>query len=220
METEEYLKRVPSQHRDRPKFRATLQTFIGPLAALGQIMEKTPDAYDLDLAIGKQLDVVGEWVGVSRYIDQPLDGIYFTWDGTEATGWARGQWKGKYDPSSGLVALDDDTYRTLIRLQILANSWDGTVDSAYDAWHATFPDSAIVIEDEQDMSIIIGIAGKMQGTAQRALFSEQISPFKNAGVKIKIYFITSIDAPLFAWGIQSESQNGWGIGAWAEKFTL
>lgn len=220
MDSQEYIKRVPWQHRDRPKFQATLRTLLEPLARCGTLMEQTPEAYDLWQAVGHQLDVVGEWVGCSRYIDTPLEGVYFTWNGTVETGWGAGQWKGRYDPSSGLVALDDDTYRTLIMLQIAANVWDGTTDKAYEAWGASFPDAGIVIEDHQDMTITIGIAGKMQGTAQRALFTQQISPFKPAGVRIDVYFITTVDAPLFAWGIESDSLAGWGTGAWAEKFIM
>lgn len=220
MNSDEYLKRVPWQHRDRPKFKATLQALLDPLAQLGTLMEETPQKYDLWTAVGQQLDTVGEWVGCSRYIDTPLEDVYFTWQGTTATGWGAGQWKGRYDPASGLVALDDDTYRTLIMLQIAANMWDGTTDRAYEAWGASFPNSGIVIEDHQDMTITIGISGKMQGTAQRALFTQQISPFKPAGVRIGVYFITTVDAPLFAWGIQSGTLDGWGRGAWAEKFNM
>ena len=218
MNSEEYIARVPWQHRHKPKFQATLRALIEPLARLGTLMEQTPEAYDLWQARGRQLDVVGEWVGCSRYIDTPLEDIYFTWAGPAKVGWAAGQWKGRYDPSSGLVALDDDTYRTLIMLQIAANSWDGTVDKAYASWTASFPDAGMVIEDHQNMTITIGISGKMQGAAQRAIFSQQISPFKPAGVGIDVYFITTVDAPLFAWGIKSRELDGWGTGAWAEKF--
>ena len=134
------------------------------MARMGFLLDKTPALYDVDTASGDQLDVDGAWVGRGRFVDSPLDGIYFEWNATKEVGWNAGQWKGTYDPTSGLVALDDDTYRALIKLQIAANIWDGTGEKAYTAWDATFEDSKIIIEDHQDMTVTIGIAGKMQST--------------------------------------------------------
>lgn len=222
MKLSEYLGRVPSQHRQKPKFRDTLTTILEPVLQLQALMEDTPRAYDLDEAVGVQLDVVGKWVGIGRYVDQPLDGIYFEWNGTtKKTGWNAGQWKGKYDPATGLVALDDDTYRTLIRLQIAANTWDGSADGAYEAWRTTFESSNIIIEDHLDMSITIGIAGRFQSTSQQALFTKQISPFKPGGVRISVYFIaTEANAPIFAWGLETGNLEGWGRAYWAEKYEM
>lgn len=222
MKLNDYLKRVPAQHRDKLRFQATLRTILEPVLQLQALLEETPEAYDLDTAIGKQLDVVGEWVGVGRYVDHPIDGIYFEWNSkTRTTGWGAGQWKGKYDPSTGLVALDDYTYRTLIKLQIAANRWDGSADQAYEAWRSTFESSNIIIEDHLDMSITIGIAGRFQSTSQQALFTKQISPFKPGGVRISVYFIaTDANAPIFAWGLKTDNLEGWGRAYWAEKYVM
>ena len=218
MEVKDYIARVPWQHRKKPRFKATLESILNPFVRMGFLLDKTPELYDVDTASGGQLDVDGAWVGRGRFVDSPLDGIYFEWNATKEVGWNAGQWKGTYDPTSGLVALDDDTYRALIKLQIVANIWDGTGEKAYTAWDATFEDSKIIIEDHQDMTVTIGIAGKMQSTAQQALFTQQISPFKAMGVRVKVYFISKVDAPLFAWGLENDTLAGWGVGAWAEKF--
>lgn len=222
MHVNDYLKRVPAQHRDKPRFTDTLTSILEPLLQLQSVMEQTSRAYDVDEAIGVQLDTVGKWVGVSRYVDQPLDGIYFEWAGqTRKTGWNAGLWKGKYDPATGLVALDDDTYRSLIRLQIAANVWDGSADEAYRAWRTAFDSSNIIIEDHLDMSITIGIAGRFQSTSQQALFTKQISPFKPGGVRIDVYFIASdAKAPIFAWSLSTGELGGWGSGYWAEKYVM
>lgn len=60
MKLNDYLNRVPAQHRDKPRFQETLRTILEPVLQLQTLMEETPEAYDLDTAIGKQLDVVGE----------------------------------------------------------------------------------------------------------------------------------------------------------------
>ena len=50
----------------------------------------------------------------SRHLRLELDDVYFEW-GREAVGWARGSWKGLYDPETGMVRLPDETYRLLLK---------------------------------------------------------------------------------------------------------
>lgn len=71
-----YLKRVPSEHRDKPRFVETLRSLLGPVLELQALMERVPFDYDLDSAVGKQLDVVGEWVGRNRYVSIPIEGVF------------------------------------------------------------------------------------------------------------------------------------------------
>lgn len=217
-----YLNRVPEQHREKPKFRATLEASLSPFVQLGNLMESVPSLYDVDSAIGSQLDVVGEWVGITRVINSAIEGIYFSLDDTADVGFDSGVWRGPYDPISGIVSLDDDTYRTLIRLKILANMWDGTVEKAYSSWKSVFNgEQGIVIEDHQDMSITIGITGLDMTPAQKGLFSKQISPFKPAGVRISTYFVPSEEnAPFFALDTEGPDLAGFDVGAWAQPIVL
>lgn len=217
-----YLNRVPAQHREKPKFRATLEASLSPFVQLGNLMESVPSLYDVDSAIGSQLDVVGEWVGITRVINSAIEGVYFSLDDTADVGFDSGVWRGPYDPISGIVSLDDDTYRTLIRLKILANMWDGTVEKAYSSWKSVFNgEQGIVIEDHQDMSITIGITGLDMTPAQKGLFSKQISPFKPAGVRISTYFVPSEEnAPFFALDTEGPDLAGFDVGAWAQPIVL
>ena len=217
-----YLNRVPSQHRNKPKFRATLEASLSPFVQFGNLMESVPSLYDVDTAIGSQLDVVGEWVGVTRVIKSAIEGVYFALDDTADVGFDSGIWRGAYDPISGIVSLDDDTYRTLIKLKILANMWDGTAEKAYSSWQSVFNgEQGIVIEDHQDMSITIGITGLDMTPAQKGLFSKQISPFKPAGVRISTYFVPSeTNAPFFALDTEGPDLAGFDAGAWAQPIVL
>ena len=60
-----------------------------PLIDVSSTMSGLVTAFDIDTAVGVQLDVVGEWVGRSRRVATPVTGIYFSWD-TERVGWDRG----------------------------------------------------------------------------------------------------------------------------------
>ena len=99
-----------------------------------------------------------------------LDDVYFEW-GREAVGWARGSWKGLYDPETGMVRLPDETYRLLLKAKIGANRWDGTVPGAYEVWESAFADtgSLILMPDNQDMSVVIGLAGAPLDAVMRNL---------------------------------------------------
>lgn len=213
-----YLQRVPSEHRDKPKFVETLRSLLGPVLELQTLMERIPFDYDLDSAVGKQLDVVGEWVGRNRYVSIPIEGVFFTFDDTAITGYDRGVWCGEYDATSGMTKLDDDSYRFLLKLQILANVWDGTPEKFYSGVRSLFNGTlSVVIEDHQDMTISIGVVGKALSSAQRALFLQQIAPFKPAGVRINVFMLTQYDdVPIFSFDMNTPLLQGFDTSGWAE----
>ena len=122
----EYTELITSEHKGRPKFEAMVSLVAGAFVGTNNTALSLPSAFDLDTAVGAQLDVVGKWVGLSRQVAVPLSGVYFAWN-TSAVGWNQGVWQGPFDPGTGLIDLDDGTYRILLRAKIGANSWDGTL---------------------------------------------------------------------------------------------
>lgn len=125
----EYTALITSEHRDKPRFMAVVGALVQPLVDQMNVLQSMPGKFDLDNAVGVQLDDVGLWVGVSRKIRTPLTGIYFSFD-IDGLGFDQGTWKGPFDPDTGLTVLDDDTYRLVIRAKIGANHWDGTLASS------------------------------------------------------------------------------------------
>lgn len=128
-ELTEYTALITSEHRDKPRFMAVVGALVQPLVDQMNVLQSMPGKFDLDNAVGVQLDDVGLWVGVSRKIRTPLTGIYFSFD-IDGLGFDQGTWKGPFDPDTGLTVLDDDTYRLVIRAKIGANRWDGTLESS------------------------------------------------------------------------------------------
>jgi hypothetical protein len=216
---DDYLALITSEHQQKPKFEATIRAVIEPLVATQDIVCGFPEDFDVDVAIGVQLDAVGEWVGISRQIAIPLVGYYFTWDDTADDGWDSGVWQGEFDPDTGLISLNDDLYRIVIKGKIAANHWNGSIPKAYEIWQTLFPDSIIIIQDNQDMSMIVGIAGNLLTPVYLALLTGGYISLKPEGVGINYYAISAPNTPLFAWDAQGTGVNGWDIGSWAIEIT-
>ena len=69
-----YLGLVTSEHRNRPRFMATVAAVTDPLCGLQELLETMRAAFDVDSAVGGQLDRTGEWIGRSRHLRLELDG--------------------------------------------------------------------------------------------------------------------------------------------------
>lgn len=211
-----YLDLITSEHAQRPLFRALVNAVTQPLYNMQLALGQMATAFDVDTAVGVQLDQVGLWVGVSRILRKGLEGVYFSWD-TEGVGWDEGVWKGPFDPDTELVSLPDDQYRILIYARIAANHWDGTIPDAYVVWRTIFQDSIIFIQDWQNMSMTVGIAGLRLNAVLRRLLTDGYIPLKPEGVRIDYYAIGAADGPLFGWDTDNDALAGWDTGQWAEQ---
>lgn len=214
--TEEYQGLVTSFHRSRPKFMAIIDGVTAPPAEIQNFLQALPSQFDLDTAVGVQLDQVGEWIGRTRYVKQPIPGVYFTLD-DELRGFDLGVWFGPDDNLTGLTRLDDETYRLLLRAKIASNNWDGTLEGAKNALAILFPDgeTRIILLDNQDMSMVFGVAGKIPSILFLALLSLGYVPLKPEGVQA-IYAVPSVDnTPLFGFDVQNDNIAGFDTGSWA-----
>ncbi|WP_236209001.1 DUF2612 domain-containing protein [Pseudomonas tohonis] len=211
-EPSDYSALITSEHNDKPKFVAMVELVAGSLADATNTATELPSAFDLDIAIGAQLDVIGLWVGISRAVKTPL-AVYFAFD-TEGLGFDQGAWRGPFDPDSGLTQLDDETYRTLIRAKIGANHWDGTLDGSKPILALVFAGPAVAfIEDNQDMSMTIGIAGQPPSALELALLTGGYIPIKPEGVRVN-YITTTSPGPIFGFDVDNEFIAGFDESSW------
>src|SRR6266700_1074417 len=149
--TDDYIALVTSEHRDKANFIALLRVFLQPFVdAMNQFQAFVADL-DLDLAIGTQLDVIGLWVGFPRSLRVPISTVYFSFDAA-GLGFDQGTWQPTENPDAGVISLDDDTYRTMLRAKIAANSWDGTLGAANALLGAIFPGMQVTVKDNFDMT--------------------------------------------------------------------
>lgn len=214
----DYTGRIPPQNATKPKFMATVAALVQPALDIQKVAAfLAAGAFDLDQAVGVQLDQVGVWVGRERAVTIPLSGVYFSFD-TPNLGFDQGNWQGPFDPTGGITLLDDETYRLLLRAKILMNSWDGSTAVAAQAIQLLFsasPGTIVTLQDNQDMSMTVGVSGVVPSAALISMLQNDEFNIRPVGVSIT-NLITSINTTaLFGFDIESASIAGFDVGSWS-----
>lgn len=213
MTIQDYIDLIPSENAQQPDFLAVITANVSMLVRIQELMQSMIPLFDLDLPpVGNQLDIIGQWVGVSRNIAVPIPGVFFTWDGDASLGWDFGIWATSADQTE-ITVLPDAQYLTLIKAKIAANQWDGTTNGAYAIWNALFTNVTILIQDFQNMSYDLGIIGASLDSLTLALITGGYIPLRPEGVLINNYFTSP--GPVFAWDSDSALLQGWDTGLWA-----
>lgn len=162
MSENEYTAMIAGAHFGRHKFTEWVYTLTEILAEQRRRLKKLVSDFDLDTAVGKQLDAVGVRVGISRNLPVTLTGIYFAFDDVNGKGWDYGVWKGRYDSGVSTTVLDDETYRNVIRAKILMNHFSGKNEDlqsfiAKVAGAFGIDPSLFFVRDNQDMTVKVGM---------------------------------------------------------------
>jgi hypothetical protein len=214
---EEYLNLITSEHRQKAKFTGMVSTDVSAPVRVQDLMKSMIPIFDVDTAIGDQLDIIGQWAGISRNISIPIPGVYFSWDGTNPfVGWDYGVWQDESQPVD-ITVLPDDVYRTFVKAKIAANRWDGSLQNMYEVWDSVFTDITIFVQDNQDMSYNIGFVGRPVDALTLALIEQGYLPLKPEGVRVNVIYSPIDDNPFFGWDIESAVIAGWDDGSWARE---
>lgn len=214
----QYQNLITSEHQDKPNFMATVAAVIAGFVDQQNVAHQFPFDYDLDVAVGSQLDVCGQWIGLSRVLRAPVLDVYFTLD-SDTLGFDLGIWKGPGDATYGLVTLDDNTYRSLLKSRALSNRWDGSLEMAQQIlalWFSTFPDTLAFVQDNHDMSITIGIAGTVPSPLFQFLTAQGYIFIRPGGVKLRETVMAPPGGPLFGMDVDNAYIGGFDTGRWAE----
>lgn len=215
----DYLNLIPAKNRNKPDFIANLSIDLEIEVRIQDLMKSLIPLFDVEVAVGEQLDFIGEWVGVTRNVPIPITGVYFTWDGVDPSlGWDYGSWQPSGSPTE-VTVLPDDAYRTLIKAKIAANHWDGTTDGAYAVWEILFPQYTFLIQDHQNMSYSLAILGGIIDSLTLALIRGGQIALKPEGVRIDDYLIPIDDGPAFAWDADAPLLKGWDEGSWVQELS-
>lgn len=161
MAINKYLDNITSQHRDKPKFISWLSKNLTIIDNAYTVLKSMDDNFDLDNAIGSQLDTLGTIIGRERTLTfQPLNG---------------------FSP-----VMDDDVYRLALKAKTAMNNWNGTIPQMYQIWNDVFgsdTDLDLQIQDNQDMSFNAYITGYVDQLQQDLIQHGYVVP-KPQGVKV------------------------------------
>lgn len=152
-----YLNLITSAHSSKPNFTAWLSAALNKVDDGMSAANGLPSSFSVANAVGSQLDVLGQHVGVSRNLNTTL--------------------------STGSSTLDDTHFRLLLQATIAANQWDGTIPGLYSMWASVFPNSGIRITDNQNMTFSVSITGITDAVSEEMINDGLIIP-KPMGVSI------------------------------------
>lgn len=82
------------EYHDKPKAKATIEATVSLMP--DDLIQEVINGFDLNTAVGKQLDILGEYIGLSR----------------------------DYIKNGNVALLGDEDYRTLLQLKVVCNNGD------------------------------------------------------------------------------------------------
>lgn len=208
-----YTDLITNYHAGKPKFVSHVDLSTRPFTDISTSTTGFITAFDIDQAVGNQLDVLGLWIGRARRVSVPITGVYFSWD-TDRLGWDQGIWQGPYDPDDGFIDLSDEIYRLVLKIKIVINHWNGQNDSIQDYISSTLDGSGLrmAIVDNQDMSISIWLLPDphiLMNDTDRMIFDSAVNrgpfvvlPVGYISSRLDINPLDQVNSELF-WAIQN-----------------
>lgn len=168
-----YYMRLLAFQYQLPKAENTIAILVKQLLMDG-LPQAVQDAFKVPTttsagAVGKQLDVLGKYIGISRNIGEPTPLPYFGFVDYAGGGNMNGfsNYDGTTNPlgvfflyqyqGARNTALSDDSYSFMMALKIILNSSDGTLYSIQRFLDVLLPGFVTVI-DNQDMTLTYSIS--------------------------------------------------------------
>ena len=118
MDNSYYSNLLIMQYHNKPKAKATIEATVGLLP--DDLIMEVINGFDIETAVGKQLDILGEYVGVDRY----------------------------YLVDNQAELLNDEDYRILIKLKAISNTSDLSHKSLEEALYNFFGNSVRMDSDD------------------------------------------------------------------------
>lgn len=170
MDTKYYINLLIKQYHNKSKAKGTIETLTeSECLSYNNIISKLNSSFNIETATGKQLDLIGKIIGRSRI----FEGIEFEETDT---------------PNS----LDDETYRTLLKMQIINNFMSKSIESITEATFNFLGDKVIFINNT-NMTINYILIGNAESNLIKVVaFDKSILP---APAGVEVNYIIDIPTP-------------------------
>lgn len=148
------------QYRNLPNARGTIESLVGESYADGISLDVL-NAFDLETAVGQQLDILGKYIGLSRQV--------------------------KIFLPNQTTRLNDDDYRTLLKLKLITNNGRASTGEIKKSLYELFPDT-IRVYDNRDMSYTYFVSDTLQDL-MTVIVSERLLPLPMS-VEYRLIFVS------------------------------
>ena len=129
-----YINLLSSEYRNSPKLNSLLALLLRKFDDVSQCQVQLDTAFDLDYAVGAQLDILGLILGASRTLP--------------------------FQPSNGVSPiLTDPVYRQLLQARVTWNTWNGKIAAIPALWHRMGYTGTLILADEQNMTVNVTCPG-------------------------------------------------------------
>jgi len=196
------------QYHNKPKAQATIGALVDSLLADGIIFD-VRDGFNIDTAVGAQLDIIGLYVGIDRYyagqvlsgyfslvtyaesaVSVPADRIGFSTFSDYMT--KAGKTLQYQDVLSNNLVLNDSDYRFLIKLKIIQNNSNHSHKSIDDSIYAFFGNN-LRAESSGDMVMYYFVTSDQTAILEAAV-QKNVLPRPMA---VRLNYIITQDYPFF-----------------------
>ena len=214
-----YTELITNYHATKEKFYNHIDLSTSSFIDINSSVQTLISNFDIDTAVGVQLDTLGLWIGRSRVVSEQITGVYFSWD-TEGLGYDQGVWQGPFDPDSGITHLSDDVYRVVLKAKIAINHWNGTNETLPAILETALAGSGINMQiiDNQDMTISIWVfaATGIDSVSREliAVIKQGYLTVKAAGVYSGEILTPSEGNQFFGFDMENEFIAGFDAGSW------
>ncbi len=169
--------RIYAQYRDKPKAVAWYEIarkLGGSIEAAAQAVRKS---YDIDTAVGEQLNVIGRIVVAPRSFvgSIPMNPALFDLTDGDEFGDDGAMFSALTIDQDG--QLSDDLYRLVIKAKIIKNNGDATIENILDGMNFLLPRADVLrVTDGEDMSFSIEFYGQITNIERFALLNAGLVP--------------------------------------------
>lgn len=155
--------RIYAQYADKPKAVAWYNITPNMAQPLFDTFDAVRMSYDIDTAVGAQLDVIGRIVVIDRGFESFVVFDPDTYFGGSGDACQFGGIDSQFESTGSVLsqAVSDAIFRVLIRAKIAKNNSDSTMDGVVDALSYITASSPIRVVDNENMTMSVSFGSEL-----------------------------------------------------------
>lgn len=196
--------RIYAQYRNKPKAVAWYGIVPELAGEICDVYEMVRNSYDIDSAIGEQLNVIGRIVDIDRSFESQVTFDVATEFGADTLPAQFGGVEAQFESAGTTISneVSDSMFRTLIKAKIAKNNSPATLDGISEALQYITSVTDIQIVDNEDMTFSVSFGEELNDTERFVFNTFDVVP-RPQGVRFLGYVeetaITQFGGE-FSWG--------------------